>query len=114
MLLALLLIIVALFIVLPLFGVFLWSLVSIVVAGAIIGGLGRLIVPGRQPIGLLTTVLLGIAGSLIGGGIAHSIHLGGFLAFLLEVGTAALGVAIVSSTRYGRSMINRPHRHMLH
>jgi uncharacterized membrane protein YeaQ/YmgE (transglycosylase-associated protein family) len=113
MLLALLLILVALFIVLPLFGVFLWSLISIVVAGAVIGGLGRLVVPGRQPIGLLATVLLGIAGAFIGGAIAHAIHVGGFVAFLLEVGTAAAGVAIVASSRYGRSMINRPRHRLL-
>jgi uncharacterized membrane protein YeaQ/YmgE (transglycosylase-associated protein family) len=39
----------------------------LVVSGLIIGALARLVVPGRQPIGLLGTILLGIAGSFIGG-----------------------------------------------
>jgi uncharacterized membrane protein YeaQ/YmgE (transglycosylase-associated protein family) len=103
-------ILVVLFIVLPLFGVLLWELIGIVIAGAIIGGLARLIVPGRQPIGLVMTVLLGIAGALVGGGIAHAIHLGGFLSFLLEVGTAAAGVAVLSGTHYGRELMNRKDR----
>lgn len=35
--------------------------------GLIVGALARLIVPGRQSMGLLMTMLLGIVGSFIGG-----------------------------------------------
>lgn len=35
--------------------------------GMIAGAVGRLIVPGRQPLGCLGTILLGVTGSLIGG-----------------------------------------------
>jgi uncharacterized membrane protein YeaQ/YmgE (transglycosylase-associated protein family) len=38
-----------------------------IVGGAIIGVLARLVIPGRQPIGILNTIMAGIAGSLIGG-----------------------------------------------
>ncbi len=37
------------------------------IAGIIIGPLARLIMPGRQSIGLFTTILIGAAGAIIGG-----------------------------------------------
>ena len=42
-------------------------LIWLVVSGLIIGALARLVVPGRQPIGLIETAVLGIAGSFVGG-----------------------------------------------
>ena len=36
-------------------------------SGLIIGAVARLIVPGRQPLGCLGTILLGVTGSLVGG-----------------------------------------------
>jgi uncharacterized membrane protein YeaQ/YmgE (transglycosylase-associated protein family) len=44
----------------------LWTIVTTIIGGIVIGVLARLVLPGRQPIGFLWTVLLGIAGSLIG------------------------------------------------
>jgi uncharacterized membrane protein YeaQ/YmgE (transglycosylase-associated protein family) len=41
-----------------------------VVAGLIVGAIARLLVPGRQPMGLLMTAVLGIIGALVGGGLA--------------------------------------------
>jgi uncharacterized membrane protein YeaQ/YmgE (transglycosylase-associated protein family) len=38
--------------------------------GLVAGALARLIVPGRDPMGLLATILLGLAGSLVGGFLA--------------------------------------------
>ncbi|QDU62007.1 hypothetical protein Pan216_28730 [Planctomycetes bacterium Pan216] len=38
--------------------------------GLICGALARLLVPGRQNLGCITTSLLGIAGSLVGGSVA--------------------------------------------
>lgn len=43
-----------------------WTIISTIVVGAIIGALARLVMPGKQSIGVLMTILLGIAGSLIG------------------------------------------------
>jgi uncharacterized membrane protein YeaQ/YmgE (transglycosylase-associated protein family) len=37
------------------------------VAGLIVGALARLLVPGRQEMGLLMTMVLGIVGALVGG-----------------------------------------------
>ena len=46
------------------------------ILGLICGILARLLVPGRDPMGRIATIVLGIAGSLIGGVIAYSLHLG--------------------------------------
>lgn len=43
------------------------SIIGWIVFGAVIGGLARLIMPGRDPMGCLMTILLGVAGSVIGG-----------------------------------------------
>jgi uncharacterized membrane protein YeaQ/YmgE (transglycosylase-associated protein family) len=42
-------------------------IVVLVVIGLIVGLIARLLVPGRDNIGLLGTILLGIAGSFVGG-----------------------------------------------
>ena len=42
-------------------------IVVLIVVGLIVGLIARLLVPGRDNIGLLGTVLLGIAGSFVGG-----------------------------------------------
>jgi len=42
-------------------------MISWIIVGIIAGLLGRLLVPGRQPMGFLLTLGLGMAGSLVGG-----------------------------------------------
>jgi len=42
-------------------------IVTIVIVGAIAGFLARLLVPGRQHLSILATIVLGIVGSFIGG-----------------------------------------------
>jgi uncharacterized membrane protein YeaQ/YmgE (transglycosylase-associated protein family) len=42
-------------------------ILSIIVVGLIAGALARLLVPGRQNISILATILLGIVGSFVGG-----------------------------------------------
>lgn len=93
MLIALVVLVVVLFIVLPLAGMALWALFWTALVGLVIGALGRLVVPGSQPIGAVATVLLGLAGAVVGGLIGHLAHIGHVLTFLVEVGTAALLVA---------------------
>lgn len=45
----------------------LFYILFLLVAGVIIGGIARLLVPGPDPMGCLGTALLGIAGSIVGG-----------------------------------------------
>jgi uncharacterized membrane protein YeaQ/YmgE (transglycosylase-associated protein family) len=43
------------------------QILGLIVVGLVIGALARLIKPGRQKIGLLMTLLLGVGGAIIGG-----------------------------------------------
>ena len=42
-------------------------IISIVIIGLIAGALARLVVPGRQDISILMTIVLGVVGSFVGG-----------------------------------------------
>jgi uncharacterized membrane protein YeaQ/YmgE (transglycosylase-associated protein family) len=72
------------------------GIVSWIVWGLFVGLLARLVLPGRQPIGFLWTVALGIAGSLIGGFVATEIlniadnDEFDFGSFLIAIATSAL------------------------
>jgi len=43
------------------------TIIGWIVAGLIIGLLARLIMPGRQSMGLMMTIVLGVVGALVGG-----------------------------------------------
>ena len=82
------------------------ELVSAVIAGALIGALGRLVVPGRQPIGCLFTVLIGIVGAVAGTAIAKAADVDWWLLVLaIQVAVAAVGVAVAAA-----AMRDRRHR----
>ncbi len=42
-------------------------ILGLLVIGLIAGALARLLVPGRDPMGIAATILLGVAGSFVGG-----------------------------------------------
>lgn len=46
-------------------------LIALALSGLLIGALARLLLPGRDPMGLLQTMLVGVAGSLAAGLIAY-------------------------------------------
>jgi uncharacterized membrane protein YeaQ/YmgE (transglycosylase-associated protein family) len=43
------------------------SIIGWIVFGAVVGVIARFLMPGKDPMGWLMTILLGIAGSVIGG-----------------------------------------------
>jgi len=49
------------------------NIVSWIIVGLIAGALARLIMPGRDPMGIIATIVLGIIGSLIGGFVSMAI-----------------------------------------
>jgi uncharacterized membrane protein YeaQ/YmgE (transglycosylase-associated protein family) len=67
------------------------SILLFIVFGLIIGLLARAIMPGRQPMGLLATALLGVVGSFLGGIVgnllssrpAFDVHPSGFIGSLI-------------------------------
>ncbi len=71
------------------------GIIGFLVFGLIVGLLARLLLPGRQKIGLPLTLLLGVVGSLIGGLIATKIGSGSYTE-LNVVGAIAAVVASVA------------------
>ncbi len=65
--------------------------VWLIIVGAIVGALGRFFHPGRDPIGLIVTILIGIASLLVAGAIFEN----GWLEFIVGVIVAVVLVAIV-------------------
>lgn len=65
-------------------------IIGLIIMGLIVGALARLLVPGRDPMSILGTIALGVAGSLIGGFIGEALfdRRGGFI--LALVTTVAL------------------------
>ena len=49
------------------------TILSAVIVGLIIGALARLIMPGKQSIGVLMTIVLGVLGSLIGSWLCYNL-----------------------------------------
>jgi uncharacterized membrane protein YeaQ/YmgE (transglycosylase-associated protein family) len=74
-------------------------IVWLIITGLIVGAIARLVVPGRNPIGILMTILLGVVGALVGGLIAHAIGAGGLIQFILAVVVAAVLVALLTGSR---------------
>jgi uncharacterized membrane protein YeaQ/YmgE (transglycosylase-associated protein family) len=94
-------------------------IVLLIVIGLIAGALARLLVPGRDPIGLIGTILLGIVGSFVGGFIStlveyhtlsvHAFHLTGIIWSI--VGAIVVLVLLrLFHMEPGRSRARRRHR----
>ena len=82
-------------------------MIGFLVAGLVIGALARLIVPGRQNLGILATMLLGAVGSVIGGTIAWLLGTGSIwelnvLGFVLAVVASVLLVGTAEALTGGR------------
>ena len=76
-------------------------------SGLFIGALGRLVVPGPNPIGIARTILVGIAGSFVGGiigrlvfGMRYRYSFG--LGLILAVGCTALIVYAIDRPKHLR------------
>lgn len=51
------------------------SILVMIVLGLIIGAVAKLLMPGNDPGGIIVTILLGIAGALVGGFLGRAIGL---------------------------------------
>ena len=71
-------------------------------SGLIVGGLARLAVPGPDPMGILATIGLGLAGSFVGGLVAYAFF-GRSAGFVLSV-LGAMAILIL----YRRFVQKRP------
>ena len=83
------------------------GIISAILIGAVIGILGRLVVPGKQHIPIWLTIVVGIAAAFLGTALARALGLPtategiDWIELLVQVVVAAIGVAIVAAV-YGR------------
>jgi uncharacterized membrane protein YeaQ/YmgE (transglycosylase-associated protein family) len=80
------------------------GLITALIIGAVIGGLGRAVVPGRQRLSLLMTLLVGIGAALLGTGVASIMGVADtsgvdWIELFMQVGLSAGGMVAVSRHR---------------
>ena len=80
------------------------AIISAIVAGAIIGALGRLVVRGQQNISLVATILIGIVAAVTGTFIARALGVVDtngidWIQLIIQVALAAIGVSIFAGTK---------------
>ena len=83
------------------------QILGLILIGIVIGILARLVLPGRQPIGMWMTILLGICGALVGGIVASAIGEGdiwelNFIGTVVGVVAAAVFIGAADAAGLGR------------
>ncbi|MDT5093223.1 MAG: hypothetical protein QOH60_2586 [Mycobacterium sp.] len=98
------------------------SVLGAILIGLVVGVLGRLVVPGKQPLPIWLTILVGIVAAFIGTALAKTMGIPintpgiDWGELLVQVIVAALGVALVSAMvgggyrrgTFGRGAFGRP------
>ncbi len=79
-------------------------IVTLLIVGIIAGALARLLVPGRDPIGIGATLVLGIVGSFLGGFL-------GWLIFHKDAGEGALQPSGIIGSVIGAVIVLLVYRH---
>lgn len=86
------------------------GIISALIIGAIIGALGRLVVPGKQNIQIWLTIVVGIVAALIGSAIVGPLRdTNGidWIELIVQIILAAIGVSLVANLR-GRGRAGTP------
>jgi uncharacterized membrane protein YeaQ/YmgE (transglycosylase-associated protein family) len=79
------------------------SIIGWILFGLVVGIIGKLLMPGRDPGGFVITILLGIAGALLGGFVGQALGLyepGEPAGFIMAV----LGSIVLRTSRYSTSL----------
>ena len=71
------------------------GILSWIVMGLIVGVLAKFIMPGKDPGGIIITILIGIAGAFVGGFIGSHLGLGTFTGFNMGSLLLAIGGAVL-------------------
>jgi uncharacterized membrane protein YeaQ/YmgE (transglycosylase-associated protein family) len=82
------------------------QVLGLILIGIVIGIVARLVLPGRQRIGVVMTILLGIGGALVGGIVASAIGEGDIwelnaIGTIVGIVAAALLIAIAEGVGVG-------------
>lgn len=83
------------------------QIIGFLVFGLVVGAIARLIKPGKQNLGILTTLLLGVVGSVIGGLIASLLGTGGIfelniIGAIVAIVSAVLLIGVVEGATHGK------------
>jgi len=70
-------------------------MIGFIIFGLVVGFIARAILPGRQHIGLLWTLVLGVVGSVIGGTIANALGSGDIMELNVIGSICAIIAAVV-------------------
>ncbi|CAJ1583437.1 GlsB/YeaQ/YmgE family stress response membrane protein [[Mycobacterium] wendilense] len=79
------------------------GVITAILIGAVVGVLARLILPGKQPIGILLTVVVGIVAALVGTWLARTMGIAtntsgvDWLELLVQLVVAVAGVALTAA-----------------
>lgn len=90
------------------------GIISAIIIGAIIGALGRLLLPGKQNLPIWLTILVGILAAIVGTFIARALGIPtqtsgiDWLELLVQLGVAVLAVALVAGIYGRRSGVRGP------
>jgi len=86
------------------------GIISAIIVGLVVGALARLVLPGKQNISIVLTILIGLVAAFIGGFIGNAIGSNGdgfsIITLIIQVVLAVIGVAIVGGTQ-GRKSVRR-------
>ena len=84
--------------------------------GLVVGGIAHLLVPGRNRIGILLTILVGVVGAIVGGLITDAILGAGhaIITFIVSLIVAALLIAAISHPRSHAYLNGGRRRRRLH
>ncbi|MEV0597090.1 GlsB/YeaQ/YmgE family stress response membrane protein [Nonomuraea cavernae] len=82
------------------------SILGAIVIGAVIGAIGRLLLPGRQAIGWILTIVVGIGAALLGTLIAQVMGVEttsgiDWIELVMQVVLAIVGVGLVAGLKRG-------------
>jgi uncharacterized membrane protein YeaQ/YmgE (transglycosylase-associated protein family) len=88
------------------------TIIGTIIFGAVIGALARLVLPGKQQISILFTVIIGIAGALLGYWIAGELGVNGtkgidWLRWIISILVAAVlvvGFEQITTRRHGHGL----------
>jgi len=87
------------------------EIIGTIIFGAVIGVLARIVLPGKQPYGMIVTILLGVAGALIGYWLWGLIGKGNtfgidWIRWIISIIVAAI-LVMIAATVTGRSTSRR-------
>jgi uncharacterized membrane protein YeaQ/YmgE (transglycosylase-associated protein family) len=82
-------------------------MIGFIVFGLVVGALARLLLPGEQHLSILATLLIGVAGSVVGGVIANLLGTGSIFELNILGSIVAIITAVVLVVAIDRTATTR-------